>query len=158
MPCGPPARKERRKKAMASPTETPPTKPDMRVIWKIATPDDLEKWNEYSAMLGSDLDKADGFSHSSNGEMVKKVASMFFKDRPDCVLLRMEPSTWPQKVVWTTDEPTDKAPPPDGSVLIHHLPDGCSHVFSKDPLPMTIVSETFPMPLKDGTHVFPEGC
>jgi hypothetical protein len=32
-------------RAMAS-TETTPTTPDMRVIWKIATPDDLRVWTE----------------------------------------------------------------------------------------------------------------
>ena len=37
---------------------------------------------------GSDLDKNDGFLHSSNGAMVKKVAAMFFKDVGDALLLK----------------------------------------------------------------------
>ena len=144
---------------MASPTETIPTTPDMRVIWKIVTPGDLKAWTEAGAMLGSDLDKADGFSHSSNGTMVKKVAGMFFAAATDCSLLRMEPATWGRIVRWTTEEPADKRPPEDGSVLIHYLPDGCSHVFCKEPLPMSVVAETFAMPLgADGKHVFPESC
>jgi uncharacterized protein (DUF952 family) len=144
---------------MASPTETIPTTPDMRVLWKIATPDDLKSWTEEGVVLGSDLDKADGFSHSSNGEMVKKVASLFFSSATDCLLLRMEPSTWSRVVRWTTEEPADKKAPEDGSVLIHYLPDGCSHVFSEEPLPMSAVAETYQMPLgADGAHVFPECC
>ena len=144
---------------MASATETIPTTPDMRVLWKIVTPEDLKAWTEAGAMLGSDLDKADGFGHSSNGAMVKKVAAMFFAAATDCSLLRMEPASWGRVVRWTTEEPADKRPPEDGSVLIHYLPDGCSHVFCNEPLPMSCVAETFPMPLgADGKHVFPEGC
>lgn len=144
---------------MASATETIPTTPDMRVLWKIVTPEDLKAWTEAGAMLGSDLDKADGFGHSSNGAMVKKVAAMFFAAATDCSLLRMEPASWGRVVRWTTEEPADKRPPEDGSVLIHYLPDGCSHVFCNEPLPMSCVAETFAMPLgADGKHVFPEGC
>ena len=144
---------------MASPTETIPTTPDMRVIWKIVTPEDLKAWTEAGAMLGSDLDQADGFGHSSNGAMVKRVASMFFATATDCSLLRMEPASWDRIVRWTMEEPADKRPPEDGSVLIHYLPDGCSHVFCKEPLPMSFVAETFAMPLgADGKHVFPECC
>ena len=144
---------------MASATETIPTTPDMRVLWKIVTPEDLKAWTEAGAMLGSDLDKADGFGHSSNGAMVKKVAAMFFAAATDCSLLRMEPASWGRVVRWTTEEPADKRPPEDGSVLIHYLPDGCSHVFCNEPLPMSCVAETFAMPLgADGKHVFPERC
>ena len=121
---------------MASATETIPTTPDMRVLWKIVTPEDLKAWTEAGAMLGSDLDKADGFGHSSNGAMVKKVAAMFFAAATDCSLLRMEPASWGRVVRWTTEEPADKRPPEDGSVPIHYLPDGCSHVFA-EPLPMS---------------------
>ena len=57
---------------------------------------------------------------------------------------------------FTTEEPAGRKPPDDGSVLIHYLPDGCSHVFSAEPIPVSFVSERHPMPLVDGAHVFPE--
>ena len=42
--------------------------------------------------------------------------------------------------------------------VIHHLNDGCSHVFTAEPLPMDVVTQELPMPLgEDGAHVFPEG-
>lgn len=142
---------------MATPTEMTPTDPDMDTIWKIATPADLEAWTAAGALVGSGLDKADGFLHSSNGPMVKKVAAMFFSGVGDAMLLKMRPSTWDETVRWTTEEPAGKVPPADGSVLIHYLPDGCSHVFAADPLPMRVVLETLPMPIgEDGAHVFPE--
>ena len=39
----------------------------METIWKIVTPDDLAAWKAAGVMTGSELDKADGFIHSSNG-------------------------------------------------------------------------------------------
>ena len=105
----------------------------------------------------SDLDKNDGFLHSSNGAMVKKVASMFFKEVNDALLLKMKPAEWGKSIAWTTEEPADKKAPEDGSVLIHYLNDGCAHVFSRDPLPMSVVLDALPMPLGDhGVHVFPD--
>lgn len=102
------------------------------------------------------MDKADGFLHSSNGAMVKKVAAMFFKEVGDALMLKMKPAEWGRPVTWTTEEPEGKAPPQDGSVLIHYLNDGCAHVFSNEPLPFTAILETHPMPIgEDGTHVFP---
>ena len=68
-------------------TSTAP--PGMETIWKIVTPDDLAAWKAAGVMTGSDLDKADGFIHSSNGDMVKKVARLFFSDRGDCLLLSL---------------------------------------------------------------------
>ena len=42
-------------------------------------------------------------------------------------------------------------------MLIHYLNDGCAHVFSRDPLPASVILETLPMPLgEDGAHVFPD--
>jgi uncharacterized protein (DUF952 family) len=140
---------------MAASTTTPA---GMETIWKIVTPDDLAAWNASGVMTGSDLDKADGFLHSSNGAMVKKVASMFFGDRGDCLLLKMVPGSWDRTVTWVSEEPEGKKPPTDGGVVIHYLNDGCSHVFSTEPLPMSLVVEALPMPLgEDGAHVFPEG-
>jgi uncharacterized protein (DUF952 family) len=106
----------------------------------------------------SDLDKNDGFLHSSNGAMVKKVAGMFFKEVGDALLLKMKPGEWEGvKVTWTTEEPAGKAPPTDGGVLIHYLNDGCAHVFSAEPLPLSAILDTLPMPLgPDGVHVFPD--
>ena len=62
-----------------STTENTPTEPDMATIWKIATPEDIAAWDSAGAITGSALDRADGFIHSSNGPMVKKVARMFFR-------------------------------------------------------------------------------
>ena len=90
--------------------------------------------------------------------MVKKVAAMFFKEVGDALLLKMKPSEWGKSVAWTSEEPADKKAPEDGSVLIHHLNDGCAHVFCREPLPMSVVLEALPMPLgDDGVHVFPDG-
>ena len=86
----------------------------METIWKIVTPDDLAAWKAAGVMTGSDLDKADGFIHSSNGAMVKKVARLFFSDRGDCLLLRMVPGSWDRAVTWVPDEPEGKKPPTDG--------------------------------------------
>lgn len=137
-------------------TSTAP--PGMETIWKIVKPDDLAAWKAAGVMTGSDLDKADGFIHSSNGAMVKKVARLFFSGRGDCLLLRMVPGSWDRAVTWVPDEPEGKKPPTDGGVVIHHLNDGCSHVFAAEPLPMSVVTQVLPMPLgEDGAHVFPEG-
>ena len=139
-----------------STTENTPTEPDMATIWKIATPEDIAAWDSAGAITGSALDRADGFIHSSNGPNVKKVARMFFADVGDAMLLKMCPAEWDRTVRWTTEEPAGRKPPDDGSVLIHYLPDGCSHVFSAEPIPVSFVSERHPMPLVDGAHVFPE--
>lgn len=102
-----PTHKSRRAEGMA--TSTAP--PGMETIWKIVTPDDLAAWKAAGVMTGSDLDKADGFIHSSNGDMVKKVARLFFSDRGDCLLLRMVPGSWDRAVTWVPDEPEGKKPP-----------------------------------------------
>ena len=136
-----------------STTENTRTEPDMATIWKIATPRTSRR-GLGGAITGSALDRADGFIHSSNGPMVKKVARMFFADVGDAMPSRCAqpsgtgPSGGPRK------SPRGE-PPDDGSVLIHYLPDGCSHVFSAEPIPVSFVSERHPMPLVDGAHVFP---
>lgn len=107
--------------------------------------------------IRSDLDKNDGFLHSSNGVMVKKVAAVFFKEVGDALLLRMKPAEWGRKVTWSTEEPAGKVPPADGSVVIHYLNDGCAHIFCAEPLPLSAILDTLPMPLgDDGVHVFPD--
>ena len=60
-------------------------------------------------------------------------------------------------MTWVPDEPEGKKPPTDGGVVIHHLNDGCSHVFAAEPLPMSVVTQDLPVPLgAGGAHVFPE--
>lgn len=139
-------------------SDTTPTIPDMSVIWKIATPDDIEAWRSSGTLAGSGLDLADGFIHSSNGAMVKNVARLFFSDRGDCSLLRLDLTAAGRPVRWTTAEPDGKTPPDDGGILVHYLPDGCSHIFTREPLPFGgVVKEIIPMLIGDsGKHIFPE--
>jgi len=138
-------------------TSTNPPK-GMEIIWKIVTPSELTVWKTAGVVLGSDLDKADGFIHSSNGAMVKNVARLFFSDRGDCLLLKMVPEMWDRTVMWSDEEPEGKKPPTDDGVVIHYLNDGCSHVFTAQPLPMSVVLDEIAMPLGEGgAHVFPVG-
>jgi uncharacterized protein (DUF952 family) len=51
-------------------------------LYKICTAAEAEAWEGAGSITGSGLDLADGFFHSSDGEMVKKVAGMFFKGAP----------------------------------------------------------------------------
>ena len=41
-------------------------------------------------------------------------------------------------------------------MLIHYLNDGCSHVFSAKPLPMSYILDTLPMPLGREMQVEPK--
>jgi uncharacterized protein (DUF952 family) len=135
------------------------TPPGLEVLWKIVSPADLAKWQEAGGISGSELDRKDGFIHTSNGRMVREVAARFFKGVGDAVLLKMLPEEWPLAVIWSPDEPVGVLKRPvTGSVSVHWLPDGCAHVYHSYPLPLECVAETHPMPLgADGVHVFPEG-
>lgn len=50
-----------------------------RYLYKIATAAENAEWVAAGSITGSGLDLSDGFFHSSDGVMVKTVASMFFK-------------------------------------------------------------------------------
>ena len=128
----------------------------MRVLWKIVTPEDLKAWTEAGAMLGSTQTRRTG-SATLDGAMVK-VAAMFFAAATDCSLLRMEPASWGRVVRWTTEEPADKRPPEDGSVLIHTSRRVLARLCN-EPCPCPAWPRRLAMPLgADGKHVFPEGC
>ena len=81
------------------------TPPGLEVLWKIVSPADLAKWQEAGGISGSELDRKDGFIHTSNGRMVREVAARFFKGVGDAVLLKMLPEEWPLAVIWSPDEP-----------------------------------------------------
>ena len=138
-----------------STTENTPTEPDMATIWKIATPEDIAAWTRGSHH-GFGPGQGGRFHPLEQRPHGEESGEDVFADVGDAMLLKMRPAEWDRTVRWTTEEPAGRKPPDDGSVLIHYLPDGCSHVFSAEPIPVSFVSERHPMPLVDGAHVFPE--
>ena len=61
-----------------------------RTLWKIALPQDVEAWEASGELSGSSLDLADGFLHTSDARMVRKVAGLFFKGQK-ALLLQIDP-------------------------------------------------------------------
>uniref|UniRef100_A0A7S4DXR8 DUF952 domain-containing protein n=1 Tax=Lotharella globosa TaxID=91324 RepID=A0A7S4DXR8_9EUKA len=136
-----------------------------RVVWKVADKVEVEAWTAAGKMMGSELDKKDGFIHSSNAVMVRKVASMFFAGVENLVLLRIDTSKLAGEVSFVDDDGSKDAQiSKDGQdgprTLVKYSPNGCAHIFRAvgDELPWSAVN-VFPLPVgKDGVHEFPDAC
>lgn len=152
-----------------------------RYLYKIATAAEHAEWVAAGSITGSGLDLADGFFHSSDGVMVKTVASMFFKgaQRSFCVrvtrrrcpltltcpsaacagveglvLLQLDHTTLDKVEVVDAETAPPHTP---GTYLVHALPDGCGHIFGPA-MPLSVVTATFPLPWNAAaeSHTFPE--
>ena len=145
---------------------------DLDVLWKIATPEEWNEWRSSGILsLASLLDRKDGFMHLSNSHRVKKTADLYFKDRGDLRLLKIETKKLTQNdtrsVVFADEAPTtreDEAKD-DGLIYVHYLlVEGkacCAHAyanFASHPLKYDdVVSEVHDLPWneREGKHEFP---
>jgi|Transcript_49633 hypothetical protein len=133
-----------------------------RTLWKIATPADVEAWESSGLLTGSSLDLNDGFMHASDGRMIRKVASMFFRGKK-AVLLEIPPAKLPPSTVWlsgadvTDGELVTRVREKADGDYVRALDDGCLHVHLRTPLPMGAV-RIIPLEMKGGEHDFPAEC
>lgn len=113
-------------------------------LWKIALTSEVEEWRSANALLGSDLDKTDGFSHYSDHNMVTKVANMFFKDETRPLSLLLVKGDALSSVEWIdaeemTDAQVAEATQSDSVDRVRVAKDGCLHVHAKRPWAFDIV-------------------
>ena len=149
--------------------------PDLDVLWKIATPEEWNEWRSSGILsLASVLDRKDGFMHLSNSHRVKKTADLYFKERGDLRLLKIETKKLTQNdtrsVVFADEAPTtttreDEAKDDGGLIYVHYLlVEGkacCAHAyanFASHPLKYDdVVSDVHDLPWneREGKHEFP---
>lgn len=132
--------------------------------WKLCTKGDYETWAQAGEVLGSELDRKDGFFHASDAAMVKDVARHFFKGRDDVVLLRLDPDKLaPGGARFLEDRAeVPGARPPHGTADVRVTSNGCQHIFVSDPaksFPLAAVAARFDLPVgPDGEFVFEGIC
>ena len=143
--------------------------PDLDVLWKIATPEEMTEWQSSGILsLASSLDRTDGFMHLSNSLRVKTTANLYFKKRDDLRLVKIETKKLTQNdtrsVVFADEAPSLDAIT-DGLIYVHYLlvqgKACCAHAyanFASHPLKYDdVVSEVHDLPWneREGKHEFP---
>ncbi|MEM8554407.1 MAG: DUF952 domain-containing protein [Pseudomonadota bacterium] len=108
------------------------------VIYKIFRAGEWATLQAESSTLGAPIDLADGYIHFSTAEQVRETAAKHFADADDLVLAALDADTLGDALKWE---------PSRGGALFPHL---------YRALKLDEVTETWPLPLKDGVHQFPE--
>lgn len=108
------------------------------IAYKIETRSAWAKAQSAGVYTGSALDVTDGFIHLSALDQVRATLTMWFKDKPDLILAKVNLTALGETVVWEASR---------GGSLFPHI---------YGVIPMSAVREVIDLPLlADGSHDLP---
>lgn len=108
------------------------------LIYKIFRSDEWQDLVAQGETSGAPIDLADGFIHFSSAEQAAETAAKHFAGAEGLVLAAVETETLGEDLKWEVSR---------GGALFPHL-------FRK--LQLSEVTAHWPLPLVEGSHVFPE--
>ncbi len=109
------------------------------LIYKIFRADEWADLQAKGATQGAPIDLSDGYIHFSTAEQAAETAAKHFAGEQDLMLLALDADRLGEALKWE---------PSRGGALFPHL---------YRALRLDEVLWAKPLPLKDGTHHFPEG-
>ena len=107
------------------------------LIYKIFRPGEWADMQAAGQTTGAPVDVADGYVHFSTVEQAAETAAKHFAGESDLILLSVDAETLGNDVKWEVSR---------GGALFPHL---------YREFRMEDVVQSWPLPLKDGVHVFP---
>ena len=128
-------------------------------IFKLAIQSEVNDFRANNSIC-SGLDKQDGFIHCSDRNSAPIVASLFFKEEKELILLEIDALQLPGSIEWVVGKLGDPSPVLDKTdidTIVHYLlPDGCVHVYGPGGVPASAIVRQESVPLNDkNIHVFP---
>jgi uncharacterized protein (DUF952 family) len=111
----------------------------LTILYKIMT---RRQWTDVQTsgtFNGSDVDIKDGFIHLSAIHQVRSTAEKHFANQPDLVLVSVRTESLGTTLKWEVSR---------GGSLFPHI---------YGPLLLDSIDHVAALPLKDGSHLFPEG-
>lgn len=109
------------------------------VLYKIMSRQDWEAAQAQGLYEGSEADRRDGFIHLSAARQVRATARKHFSGKTDLLLVYVADEALGPGLKWEVSRGGELFP----------------HIYGS--LPLSAVSEVFPLPLVNGEHQFPEG-